>query len=273
MTQTNGAGNAALQRIRDGQAMVCMPVRYSRTPNVAYVAHAAGFHALYVDMEHSSIGLDEASRICLAASALGLASLVRVPYHDAHSVVAALEIGATGIIAPHIETADQAAGIVKAARFPPVGERAGAGESVALGYTQLSRAQAAQRLNSETLVIVMIESLKAVQNAKQIAAVEGVDVLFVGTGDLSSELRIDKISGNPRILEIFESVYQACRSQGCCLGVGGIKNDPQMLRQLYVMGARFFSASTDESLLLRAARDELDRLGGILDLGIASVPR
>ncbi len=264
MTTGSKATSPAVQRIREGKPVVCMPVRFSRTPNIAYVAHAAGFHALYVDMEHSPIALDEASRICLAASALGLASLVRVPYHDAHAIVAALEIGATGIIAPHIETAEQAAQIVKAARFPPEGERAGAGEAVALRYQQLGRKEAGERLNRETLVIVMIESLKAVQNAERIAAVDGVDVLFVGTGDLSSELGIEKVSGNPRIIEIYESIFAACKRHRRCLGVGGIKNDAEMLRRLYQMGARFFSASTDESLLLRAAREEMDKLNRIL---------
>ncbi len=264
MTTDSNTLIPAVQRIRDGQPVVCMPVRFSRTPNIAYVAHAAGFHALYVDMEHSPISLDEASRICLAASALGLASLVRVPYHDAHSIVAALELGATGIIAPHIETAEQAAGIVRAARFPPAGERAGAGEAVALRYQQLGGKEAGGRLNRETLVIVMIESLKAVQNAQAIAAVGGVDVLFVGTGDLSSELGIEKVSGNPRIIEIYASVFEACKRHGRCLGVGGIKNDAEMLRRLYRMGARFFSASTDESLLLRAAREEMGKLNGVL---------
>jgi len=116
------------------------------------------------------------------------------------------------------------------------------------------------RLNAESLLVVMIESLEGVDNAAAIAAVPGVDLLLIGTGDLSDELGIHGQAEDPRIFAAYESVGAACFQQGKWLGVAGIKGDTPVLGKIHRLGARFLSVRTDETLLLDAMSAENKRM-------------
>lgn len=253
-------GNPVMQRLARGEAAICLPIRLSRSAQVMHMARQAGFDAIYVDMEHSNVSMEAASDLCLAAAALGVAPLVRVPSHDPYYIHHVLEGGAQGIIAPHVEDAAAAAAIVAHCRFPPHGKRAMAGATVATGYARLATEEAERRLDGRTTVIVMLESSAAVANAASIAAVPGVDILLIGTGDLTEELGIHGQHDHPQVWAAYETVGAACREHSRYLGVAGIKGDAPTLQRLYRQGARFFSAKTDETLLLNGIRDEASAL-------------
>jgi 4-hydroxy-2-oxoheptanedioate aldolase len=256
MSEPMSHGNTLLHRLAQGEAAICLPLRISRSPHVMYMARQAGFDAIYVDMEHSSVSVEATAELCLAASSLGVTPLVRVPSHDPYYIGRVLEGGAQGIIAPHVDNATEAAAIVDCSRFPPHGKRAMAGVSVALGYEMLPADAAGRRLDARTAVIVMLESAAAIANADSIAAVPGVDILLVGTGDLTEELGIHGQHDHPQVWAAYEVVGAACRKHGRHLGVAGIKGVPQTLQRLHRQGARFFSAKNDETLLLAGVREE-----------------
>lgn len=257
---SSDSGNPLAQRLARGEAAICLPLRLSRSPHVMYMARQAGFDAVYVDMEHSSVSLEATSALCLAASSLGVTPLVRVPSHDPYFIGHVLEGGAYGIIAPHVDSAAEAAAVVAHCRFPPRGQRAMAGASVAVGYERLAADEAGRRLDVRTIVVVMLESAAAVADAERIAAVPGVDILLVGTGDLTEELGIHGQHDHPQVWAAYETVGAACRQHGRTLGVAGIKGDAPTLQRLHRQGARFFSAKTDETLLLNGIRDEASAL-------------
>jgi 2-keto-3-deoxy-L-rhamnonate aldolase RhmA len=259
------SGNPLGRRLARGEPAICLPLRLSRSAHVMHMARQAGFDAIYVDMEHSSISLEAASDMCLAAAALGVAPLVRVPAHDPYYIRHVLEGGAYGVIAPHVDDAVAAAAIVAHCRFPPQGRRAMAGASVAIGYGRLSPDEAERQLDARTIVIVMLESSAAVANAESIAAVPGVDILLVGTGDLTAELGVHGQHDHPQVWAAYETVSAACRKHSRYLGVAGIKGDASTLQRLYRQGARFFSAKTDETLLLNGIRDEARALREIFN--------
>lgn len=248
--------NPAIRKLREGQAVFCMPLRISRLPHAVHMAAAGGFDAIYVDMEHSAIALDDVSTLSLAAAGIGVTPLVRVPSHDPYYIGRTLEGGALGIIAPHVDTAEDARNIVDAALFPPLGKRALAGAGVAFGYANLPVERVQRELNTNTIVIAMIESTAAVANVDEIAAVDGIDLLLVGTGDLTEELGIAGQHRHPAITAAYERVAEACRRHGRWLGVAGIKGQSPVLADLYRLGARFLSARNDESLLIAAVREE-----------------
>jgi 2-keto-3-deoxy-L-rhamnonate aldolase RhmA len=246
-----------IRRLAARETVLCMAIRISRLPQIVHIARAAGFDAIYVDMEHSPISVETASELCLAAWSIGLAPLVRVPSHDPYYIARVLEGGAVGIIAPHVDTPEQAARIVASTCFPPIGHRAMAGASVAIGYAPLSSDEAARLLNNRTMVIVMLESEQAIANADAIAAVEGVDMLFIGAGDLMHDLGISGEPEHPKIFAAFEQAAAACRRHDIALGIAGIKGESPMLAKLHGLGARFLSTRNDEALLVKAARDEV----------------
>lgn len=251
--------NPLIRKLAAGDSALCLAVRLLRLPHVAHMAKAAGFDAMYVDMEHSMVGIEDASRLCVAAWDIGIAPLVRTPSHDGHYISRALDGGAAGVIVPHVETAEEARAIVRAALFPPIGKRSVAGSGVVLGYAALSGEEICHRLNARTLVVAMLESEEGIVNAEAIAAVPGIDMLLIGTNDLCAELGIHGQHDHPEIRAAYETTAKACRKHGIWLGIGGIKSGA-MLPALHDLGARLLLARTDEALLLAAAKDEVKTL-------------
>jgi 2-keto-3-deoxy-L-rhamnonate aldolase RhmA len=247
--------NPLVRKLATGDSALCLAVRLMRLPHVAHMAKAAGFDALYMDMEHSMVGVEDAARLCLAAWDIGVSPLVRVPSHDAHYISRVLDGGAAGVIVPHIETAAEAEDVVRAALFAPLGKRSVAGSGVVMGYDTYPAEEICQRLNERTLIVAMLESEDGIANAESIAAVPGVDMLLIGTNDLCAELGVHGQHEHPKVRAAYETVAKACRKHNLPLGIGGIKTGP-MLPALYELGARFLMARTDEALLLAAAKDE-----------------
>lgn len=255
-----GASNAVRQKIGSGGCAICLPIRVCPAMHVLQMATAAGFDAVYYDLEHGSLSPETVATMTLAALPMAIEILVRVPNADPTAIVKVLEGGASGVIVPHVETEAEARAIVQAARFPPTGARAIAGASAPLAYSQRPLEEQERVLDERTLVVAMVESTLAVSNADRIAAVDGIDVVLVGTGDLSAELGIHGQYSDPRIRTAYETVARACRDHGRALGVAGVKDQPDVIKSLRRLGALFITASTDESLLLRAMRNEADKL-------------
>jgi len=126
--------NSMKQKLAAGELVLCMNLRLARTVDIAMVAMAGGYDALYVDMEHSPYSIETTSTICAAALGIGITPLVRVPSHDAHWSSRVLDGGAQGVIVPHVNNRSEAEAVVRNCRFPPVGRRSVMGLGPALGY-------------------------------------------------------------------------------------------------------------------------------------------
>lgn len=206
--------NRAIERLARGELVLCLGLRQARSPDIVMLARTAGFDAVYVDLEHSPLSLETASMLCASATALGIAGLVRVPSHAADAVSRALDGGAQGLLVPHVNTAEQARAIVSAARYPPIGARSVMGSTPALSYRSMPLAEVITELNRNTLIIAMVETPEAVIEADAIAAVEGIDMLLIGSNDLCTEMGIAGQLRHPRLIEAYESVAAACRAHG-----------------------------------------------------------
>ena len=182
--------NHARRRLAAGELVLCMGVNQLRTPNVALIASACGFDAIYIDLEHNPTSLETAAAICVAATGHGVTPIARIPSHDAHDAARILDCGAQGVMVPHVNSAEEARAIVAACRFAPLGHRSAAGTVPALGYAALRQPEINRRLNAETLVIAMLETPEAIEAADAIAAVAGIDMLHIGSTDLSTEMGI-----------------------------------------------------------------------------------
>ena len=134
------------------------------------------------------------------------------------------------------------------------------GPTPALGYKAMPLAETNRTLNAQTLVIVMIETAEGVERAEEIAAVEGIDMLLIGSNDLCTELGIPGELRHPQLRSAYEAVARACKKHGKTLGVGGIRGDQELQKQLLDLGARFIIAGNDVSYLAGAARADVQAL-------------
>src|SRR5215471_15752120 len=144
------------QKLAAGELVLCMNLRLARSVDIAMVAKAGGYDALYVDMQHAPYSIETTATICAAALGIGIAPLVRVPSHDALWMSRVLDGGAQGVILPDVNTSAQAQAIVRACRFPPLGKRSVMGLGPALGYRAVPLSELNPKLNAETAVIVML---------------------------------------------------------------------------------------------------------------------
>ena len=237
-------------KLAHGEVVASMTVRLVRGIEIVRIAKTAGFDSLYVDMEHASFSFDTTGQICMAALEAGITPLVRVP--GLAEVSRVLDGGALGIIAPHVRSAAQARDYVRAAKFPPLGERSAAGPLPHLQYRAFPAAEADAALNDATLLMVQFESEDALTRAEEIAAVGGVDMVMIGSNDLLADWGQPGQYDHPRLREAFAKTIAACRRHGKHVGVGGLSSRPELAAEFVRMGARYVSTGTDLGFLLAA---------------------
>jgi len=254
--------NHARRRLAAGELALGMGVRQARTVDIATIAKTSGFDWLFIDMEHSSMDVDLASQLAMASLAVGITPIVRVPGHEHYHASRLLDNGAQGIVAPHVDTPEEAARIVSACRYPPLGHRSLAGAQPQLGFRAASMAEALPLINAETLVVVMLETPKAIANADAIARVPGVDVLLIGTNDLCAEMGMPGRFTDPKVEDAYRTVVAACAKQGKHPGMGGVY-EPTLMEKYIGMGMRFILSGSDLSFLMAGARARADVLRAI----------
>ena len=245
--------NTVKDKLARDQVVASMIVRLVRTVEIAQIAKTAGFDSFYVDMEHNSFSFDTTGQICMAGLAAGITPLVRVPSISPHDISRALDGGALGVIAPHIHSARDAERVVRAAKFAPLGDRSIAGGLPHLQFRAFSATETINALNEATMAVIMIESAEALAEVDEIAAVEGVDLLLVGTNDLCSSLGIPGQLDHDMVRDAYAEAMKACHKHGKHLGVGGLSAYPTLAGDFVKMGARYVSTGTDLSFLLSAA--------------------
>ncbi|MGE0800464.1 MAG: HpcH/HpaI aldolase/citrate lyase family protein [Lautropia sp.] len=261
MTTTDSEPPTRLRRAwQDNRVGLCIGVRQARTPDIAQIAAACGFDALYVDLEHSTTPLDTAATICVAARALGVTPLVRVPEATGRWIGRVLDGGAQGVIVPHVESPEAARAIVEQAKYPPVGRRSVGGAGPGNGYRNATLAEINRSGNDGVIVTVMLETPAGIAAADEIAAVPGVDVLLIGSNDLCTELGIPGQLHDPRLQQAYRTVADACRRHDRVLGIGGIRGDLELQRSLVSLGARLLIAGNDSGYLMAAAREDVRRI-------------
>ncbi|MBP0614559.1 HpcH/HpaI aldolase family protein [Jiella mangrovi] len=186
-------------------------------PVAVEVIARAGLDFLCIDWEHSQISRGEIENLVRAAEAGGAVAMVRVPGNNAEAIAAVLDSGAEGVLVPRVSSAEEAEAAVRATRYPPDGERgAGPGRASRYGYDIADYVATA---NAKILLCVQVETVRAVENIEAIAAVEGVDLVFIGPGDLAVSMGAFGPGGTERLEAAIETVIAACRSAGKAVGL------------------------------------------------------
>jgi 2-keto-3-deoxy-L-rhamnonate aldolase RhmA len=252
--------NHAKRMLKANELVLCMGVNQLRTPNIAMIAAACGFDAVYIDLEHNPTSLETAAGVCVAALGMGLTPIARVTSHDPHDATRILDGGAQGVMVPHIQNAAEAKAIVEACLYAPLGHRSAFGSGPQLGYAAIGQAEVCKIINEETLLMAMIETPEAVANADAIAAVEGIHVLHIGASDLATEMGIPGQYKHERMRAAFETVARAARSHGKAMGVGGVRQDFEFQSWLIWIGMRYLTGGSDVGYILSAGRADVKQL-------------
>jgi 2-keto-3-deoxy-L-rhamnonate aldolase RhmA len=254
--------NITKRRMVAGEVALGFGVHHLRSAAAPSLAAASGHHWLFIDNEHGSFSVHEVAELCIASLPTGVTPIVRACTNAIDEATRALDNGALGIVMPHVDTAKEARRIAEAFHYPPRGTRSWGGPPAIYGYRPPSMAEAQKAINDEILTVVMIESPEAVKNAEDIAEVDGVDVLLIGTSDLSSELGVAGQMGHPKIIDAYETVAAACRKHGKVLGMGGVYDEEHAAR--YVgMGARFVLTGSDHNYMLMGANTRSSFFDGL----------
>jgi 2-keto-3-deoxy-L-rhamnonate aldolase RhmA len=244
--------NATKRLMAAGDVALGFGVHHLRTSATPTLAAATGHQWLFIDNEHGSFSTHDVAQLCIAALPTGVTPIVRACANAIDEATRALDNGAQGIVMPHVDTAKEARRIADAFHYPPQGHRSWGGPPAIYGYRAPAMAEAQQAINSEILTVVMLESPEAVKNASEIAAVDGIDVLFIGTSDLSAELGVAGQMGHPKIIEAYETVGAACRKHGKVLGMGGVYDEENASRYV-AMGALFVLTGSDHNYMIMGA--------------------
>lgn len=254
--------NHAKQRLARGELSLGFGVHHLRGSAVGMLAAAAGYDWLFIDMEHGAMSVQEATQIAIAALNQGITPIVRVCKDAIFEGTRALDNGAMGVVVPHVDTAEEAKAVAAAYRFPPVGTRSWGGPPFAYNFQPPATAEAQVELNRDILVACMIETPEAVRNAEAIAAVPGVDVLLIGTSDLTASMGIAGQIGHKDVYAAYEKVAAACAKAGKTLGMGGVYDETHAAAYIK-MGARFLLSGSDHNLLMAGATARSKFLRGL----------
>ena len=212
----------------------------------AEIMGTVGFDFVCLDQQHGLIGDDALLPMLQALAATGTPPIVRVPANDPAAIGRALDRGAAGVLVPLVGSADEAASAVAACHHPPRGTRS-------YGPTRLAWAP----LPAEPVCIVMIETVDAVEQAEAIAAVEGLDAVFVGPSDLalSAGLPVSAQLDDAGFADLLRRVARPCRERGLPLGI--YCASPAHVHRFRELGCTFFTLMSETALLRQAAVQRL----------------
>jgi 2-keto-3-deoxy-L-rhamnonate aldolase RhmA len=252
------------EKLARNEVVASMTVRLARSIEIAQIAKTAGFDTLYVDMEHNTLSIDTCCQICIAAQQIGITPLVRVPANTPDYIGRVLDGGAMGVITPHVRSAAEArAMVVELVKFPPLGQRSAGGALSHYQYRSFPVDETNAAMNDATSLVVMLETVAALEAVEEIIAVDGVDMLLVGSNDLCAEMGIAGQFDHLRLKDAFARAIAAARKVGKHVGVGGLAARDDLKTQFVRMGARYVSTGTDLAFLLGACTQRARFVKGI----------
>jgi 2-keto-3-deoxy-L-rhamnonate aldolase RhmA len=242
----------AVQKLREGKRVVGTMVRMIQNPAVAVVAHNAGLDFIMLDLEHGPYTMETVGDVFKVGRALGIGCFVRVPELAKGYVSRALDCGATGVMVPMLESVEQAELLVRWAKFAPLGGRGfggAGGHSNFIGITPDATPAFMAKANVDTIAIAQIETAMGLENVEAIAAVEGLDMLYIGPSDLGLSIgregRMDQT--DPVVVKAIDHILKTAKAAGLKAGIFCI--DPAYSKAMIAKGFDLVTVLSDTTLV------------------------
>lgn len=222
--------NRAKHKLERGETVVCLSGNNST--NMIDQLGPLDFDAIWIEGEHGPVDFADIPDLTRACDLWGMTSIVRVNQNNAGIIYRTFDVGAQGIVVPHVNTAEEASAVVDAAKFHPLGNRGMYTSRQGYGVADYF-----QRANDETLVIVLIEDIIAVNNLAEILTVDNIDVFFVAPSDLAQTMGHLGGTENPEVAATVDAALQQIVAAG--RNAGALANDANIEHYIN-LGARFF---------------------------------
>jgi 4-hydroxy-2-oxoheptanedioate aldolase len=222
-------------------------------PDIVEIFGVINYDFVMIDCEHGPMNLDQVEHMVRAAEVFGITPIARIPDHDDATILRFLDRGVQGLIIPHVNNKEEAESVTKAARYYPEGHRGAASSGRAHDYgTAGTREESSSWVNSQVMVIPMVEETQAVENLDAILKVPGIDVIHVAASDLGQSM------GNPgtaKVRELMGQVIPRIRAGNINVGAGGNSPaDAAGVAEFIKLGANFITVSS-QGLLRLAGED------------------
>lgn len=243
------------RRLRDGKVVTAATITSNSVDAAAHLADA-GFDFLWVEMEHSPVTLETLRNMVLATRGFHAMTFARVPVNELWMAKRVLDAGVSGVIFPFTGTPELAAQAASACRYPPHGRR-GSGAGLAK-FAWPDRDRYYESADENVTVIAVIEEVRAIEKIDEIAATPGVDVLFIGTSDLSFSMGLRGDMDHPLVQEAVAKVVDAAKRHGKFLGRPGVS--PEKVEAYRAQGFQLFQAPTDIGFMTAGAKRYLEAI-------------
>jgi len=222
------------------------------------ICENAGAEFVLYDMEHTGLSFETLKTQIAHCRGLSIVPLVRVPRGEYHFIARALDVGALGVMVPMVGSAEEAAHIVACTRYPPAGRR---GAAFGFAHDEYSGGDVAAKIaaiHARTLVIPQIETVEGLEAVEAMAAVPGVDALWLGHFDLTNFMGIPGAFRHPDYLAAVQRIVKACDAHGKAAGF--LAADDAWAREYVAHGFRLLAYGLDQAMLGNALRRGLDTL-------------
>lgn len=243
-----------LKTLKEGQLTIGTFLGLA-SPLAAEVAAVSGVDWVLLDLEHGGGGEEQVSPTVVASGGYGVPTLVRVESAERIRIGRVLDSGVAGVMIPRVDTVEQVELAVRHMSYPPNGDRGVATYNRAVAWGKDLDALAPE---PKSALLVQIETLGALAEVEKIAAVPGVDALFVGPLDLSYALGVPRDFKNPKFLEALKRVLAAANAQNKVAGI--LASDTTIARFYVEMGFKFIAIGSDSTLMAKAITDAVDEI-------------
>lgn len=250
--------NQVKRKLQAGDVSIGTFMFEFNTTGIGRLAAEAGAEFAIFDMEHTGWSIESIRMLMATTRSTSMLPMVRIPATEYHFVSRVLDVGAQGLMVPMVESVDQAKQIVNWAKYPPLGRRGAAFGVAHDEYTGGIVTDKLSSANSEVLLIAQIETAAGVRNVREIAAVEGIDALWIGHFDLTNSLGIPAQFDHPQFHAAVDSVLAACREYQKIPGF--MATDVPGGRSLLERGFRMLAFGGDLWLYQTALRQGLESL-------------
>jgi 2-dehydro-3-deoxyglucarate aldolase/4-hydroxy-2-oxoheptanedioate aldolase len=250
--------NNTRQRLLAGETAYGCGLQVYRAPEIPRAFAAAGFDYVFIDMEHGSFNLETVHDMIIASKLAGITPIVRVGEVQYTLCARLLDQGAQGIILPRVEDPAVLAEALSWMRFPPQGKRGFGINPTMVDYETRGMPEIIEHQNRETLTVVQIETVTAVERREELLSLKGLDVMMIGPADLSIALGIPGQFDNPLLIETVDRVIETCNKYGV---VPGIQTRGVAMAKFWASrGMRFIGVAAEHVLLLEKSREALAAL-------------
>ena len=245
--------NHVKKALKEGKAQYGCGFSQFRCPDVARVLAAAGFNWTFLDSEHGPFNHETIQDICRASVLAGLCPVVRVADMQYDLVARALDCGGQGVVFPRVESPEVLEKAVAWCRFPPVGIRGFGLTPSHIEYEPATIPQLIDHFNEHLLVVLQIETVKAVDARDELLSVKGVDAVMVGPVDLSISLGVAGDFQHPKMVDAMEKIRDSCVAHGVAPGTQ--TRTPALAKFWKERGMKFLGCSSDTAMLFEKAKE------------------